>query len=112
MPPVSKALGPDYVASDALALGDDESIAHRVEAEMTRLLYLSAGFGLFSNFVLGLVLVTGTFPYHPIAKHGLWLGSLLLVSPGRLGINLAFKQAEPSIPINTAAGGRCFSSER
>ena len=97
MPPVSKALDPDFVASDALAPGDDESIAHRVEAEMTRLLYRSAGFGLFSNFVLGLVLVAGTFPHHPMAKHGLWLGSLLLVSLGRLGINLAFKQAEPSI---------------
>ena len=62
---------------------------------MTRLLYRSAGFGLFSNFVLGLVLVAGSFPYHPLRRHLLWLGALFLVSAGRFGINLAFERSQP-----------------
>ena len=33
-----------------------QDIVLRVEAEMTRLLYRSAGFGLYSNFVLAMVL--------------------------------------------------------
>ncbi len=67
----------------------------KVEAEMTRLLYRSAGFGLFSNFVLGVVLVAGTFTVHPMTLHGPWLGALLLVSLGRLGLNMAFARANP-----------------
>ncbi len=62
---------------------------------MTRLLYRSAGFGLFSNFVLGLVLVAGTFAAYPLVLHGPWLGALLLVTLGRLGLNLAFTRANP-----------------
>src|SRR5262245_35314909 len=72
-------------------------IADKVEAEMTRLLYRSAGFGLFSNFILGVVLVAGTFPYHPASQHAIWLGALFLVSLGRLGINLAFQKANPPL---------------
>jgi signal transduction histidine kinase/ActR/RegA family two-component response regulator len=73
------------------------SIGEKVDGEMTRLLYRSAGFGLFSNFVLGIVLVAGTYPYHPASLHWVWLAALLLVSLGRLGINLAFKRANPPI---------------
>ena len=62
---------------------------------MTRLLYRSAGFGLFSNFVLGLVLVAGTFTAHPLSLHVPWLAALILVSLGRLGINLSFARAQP-----------------
>lgn len=41
------------------------SIEFRVEAEMTRMLYRAAGFGLFSNFVLAAVLVAGVWSYFP-----------------------------------------------
>ncbi len=78
------------------ALSGSPDIDRKVEAEMTRLLYRSAGFGLFSNFVLGLVLVAGTFTAHPMALHGPWLGALVLVSLGRLGLNLAFARANPA----------------
>ena len=64
---------------------------------MTRLLYRSAGFGLFSNFVLGLVLVAGSYPFHPLRRHVLWLGALFLVSAGRFGINLAFERSQPTV---------------
>ncbi len=73
------------------------SIDERVESEMTRLLYRSAGFGLFSNVVLAFVLVAGTFVYHPLSVHVLWLGALLLVSLGRLGLNLAFARTNPPL---------------
>ncbi len=62
---------------------------------MTRLLYRSAGFGRFPNFVLGLVLVAGTFTAHPLSLHVPWLAALILVSLGRLGINLSFARAQP-----------------
>jgi signal transduction histidine kinase len=75
----------------------DFSIDERVDAEMTRLLYRSAGFGLFSNAVLALVLVAGTIAYHPVTLHAPWLGALLLVSVGRFGLNVAFTRANPPI---------------
>jgi len=71
------------------------SIDQLVEAEMTRLIYRSAGFGLFSNVVLALLLVAGTLTVHPMSLHVPWLGAIVLVSLGRLGLNLAFKRASP-----------------
>ncbi len=62
---------------------------------MTRLLYRSAGFGLFSNFVLGVVLVAGTYTAHPPRLHATWLASLTLVTLGRWGICRAFVRASP-----------------
>ncbi|HEY1107173.1 MAG TPA: ATP-binding protein [Opitutaceae bacterium] len=73
----------------------DTSIDHRVEAEMTRLLYRAAGFGLFSNVVLGLVLVAGTYTTHPPRQHVIWLSSLLLLSAVRWRLNIAFARAQP-----------------
>jgi signal transduction histidine kinase len=78
-----------------LATEPTPQIRAKVEAEMTRLLYRSAGFGLFSNFALGLVLVAGSFPFHPLRRHLLRLGALFLVSAGRFGINLAFERSQP-----------------
>jgi len=72
------------------------SSQRKVDAEMTRLLYRSAGFGLFSNFVLALVLVAGTSTVHPLSLHVPWLGALLLVSLGRLGLNVAFARSRAS----------------
>jgi signal transduction histidine kinase len=66
------------------------SIEFRVEAEMTRLLYRSAGFGLFSNFVLAAVLVAGVWSYFPARIKLGWLGGVLAISLLRLVTNLAF----------------------
>lgn len=66
------------------------SIDFRVEAELTRLLYRSAGFGLFSNFVLALVLVAGMWSYFPASTTLGWLAVIMTVSFARLGTNLAF----------------------
>jgi two-component system, sensor histidine kinase len=72
-------------------------IDRRVEAEMTRLLYRSAGFGLFSNFVLALVLVVGTATIHPASLHVPWLGAIVIVSLARFGLNRAFTRRAPGL---------------
>jgi signal transduction histidine kinase/CheY-like chemotaxis protein len=65
-------------------------IALRVEAELTRLLYRSAGFGLYSNFVLAVVLAAGVWTYFPPRVTLTWLTVISLVSIGRLAMNRAF----------------------
>ncbi len=67
-----------------------EDIARRVEAEMTRLLYRSAGFGLFSNFALALVLTAGIWSYFPSRQTLGWLALMLVISGGRGLLNWAF----------------------
>ena len=57
---------------------------------MTRLLYRSAGFGLFSNFVLATVMTAGVWSYFPAAQCAWWLAAVVVVSCLRLGTNLAF----------------------
>jgi two-component system, sensor histidine kinase len=66
------------------------AIDQRVEAEMTRLLFRSAGFGLFSNFALALLLVAGTWDYFPPAVTLSWLAAMLTVSLVRLATNITF----------------------
>ena len=85
----------------------DAVIGQKVEAEMTRLLFRSSGFGLFSNFALALILVAGTSATHPTSLHVPWLGAIVLVSLGRLGINLAFARAQPP-PERLAHWRRAF----
>ena len=85
-------IGP-AMASTPLSTSDRATIDRKVEAEMTRLLYRQAGFGLFSNFVLALVLVAGTYSVHPFSLHGPWLLALVLVSLGRWGINVSFARS-------------------
>jgi two-component system, sensor histidine kinase len=80
--------------SEGLVAANPE-IGRKVEAEMTRLLYRSAAFGLFSNFILGLLLVVGTYPIHPPSLHGWWLAAILSVSIARLFLNRAFFRANP-----------------
>jgi two-component system, sensor histidine kinase len=82
-------------AAATAGLSSSPAIEAKVDAEMTRLLYRSAGFGLFSNFVLGVILVTGTLTAHPGTLHAPWLLSLVLVSLGRSGLNIAFERADP-----------------
>jgi signal transduction histidine kinase/CheY-like chemotaxis protein len=65
-------------------------IGFRVTAEMTRLLYRSAGFGLFSNLVLAAVLVAGIWTYFPAARTLGWLAAIGVVTLLRVGLNVAF----------------------
>jgi two-component system, sensor histidine kinase len=65
-------------------------IGLRVEAEMTRMLYRSAGFGLFSNFVLSAVLVAGIWTYFPRRLMLSWLAAIIGVSLIRWIFNLKF----------------------
>ena len=63
---------------------------------MTRILYRTAGFGLFSNFVLALVLVAGTWSYfRPQLTLG-WLALIFAVSLVRWLINRKFARAAPA----------------
>lgn len=73
------------------------TIDRKVESEMTRLLYRSAGFGLFSNFILALLLVAGTFQALPRRLHLVWLGTTLAISFGQWGLNLASAHARPPL---------------
>ncbi len=57
---------------------------------MTRLLYRSAGFGLYSNFVLAMVLVAGVWTYFPVRQTLGWLVVIFLVSFVRLVLNRSF----------------------
>ncbi|MFA5057073.1 MAG: response regulator, partial [Opitutaceae bacterium] len=56
----------------------------------TRLLYRSAGFGLFSNFVLAAVLAAGLWTYFPWTTLLVWLAAIGVVSLARLALNLIF----------------------
>ena len=77
---------PDRKPADAVR----EDIARRVEAEMTRLLYRSAGFGLFSNFVLAMVLVAGVWTYFPARLTLGWLAAIFMVTGLRVAMSWAF----------------------
>jgi signal transduction histidine kinase/CheY-like chemotaxis protein len=84
---------PASLARSALASPATEQ---QIEAELTRLLYRSAGFGLFSNFVLALILVGGTFSIYPRTLHLGWLGAITAVTLARWSLARAFLRAEPA----------------
>ena len=67
-----------------------QDIEFRVEAEMTRLLYRSAAFGLFSNFALAAVLVAGVWSYFPSWLTLGWLALISAITLGRLILNGTF----------------------
>jgi signal transduction histidine kinase/ActR/RegA family two-component response regulator len=71
-------------------------IDRKVEAEMTRLLYRTAGFGLFSNIALAFILVVGSLNSQPWAVHGKWLGAIVLVTLARVALGVAFVRIEPA----------------
>ena len=77
-------------SQNELAGSVDQEIENRVEAEMTRMLYRSAGFGLFSNFALAVILVAGMWTYFPSAVTLGWLAVVVAISMVRYGINLAY----------------------
>ncbi|HYC69668.1 MAG TPA: ATP-binding protein [Opitutaceae bacterium] len=72
------------------ALHEGPGIGRRVEAELTRMLYRSAGFGLFSNFVLAVVLVAGVWTYFPPALTLGWLAVVFVITTVRLVWNLRY----------------------
>lgn len=74
-------------------------IGQKVDAELTRLLYRSAGFGLFANFALALCLAAGSVRAFSATLSGFWLGAILLVSLARLAVNLAFARRQPSAEL-------------
>ena len=61
---------------------------------MTRLLYRSAGFGLFSNFVLAVVLVGGVWTYFPSRMSLGWLAAITVVTGARVALNRAFGRGD------------------
>lgn len=73
-----------------------DGIPRRVEDELTRLLYRSAGFGLFSNFVLAGILTLGVGPSFPWQQSLKWFGAIFLVSVARLALNIAFSRRNPA----------------
>ncbi|MSU48566.1 MAG: hypothetical protein EXS37_05635 [Opitutus sp.] len=81
---------------------ENATIDQKVEAEMTRLLYRSAGFGLFSNFILAAILVAGTFQVHALSLHVAWFGAIVLVTAGRVALNSAFTRANAPIERHLA----------
>jgi hypothetical protein len=59
---IFRVIMPEASSTHALELPASD-VESKVEAEMTRLLYRQAGFGLFSNLVLAFVLVAGVWSY-------------------------------------------------
>lgn len=70
-------------------------ISTRIEAELTRLLFRSAGFGLFSNFTLSGVFAYGVWGYFDGTIIGTWLAAVLIITAARMGLQIAFKQRAP-----------------
>jgi signal transduction histidine kinase/ActR/RegA family two-component response regulator len=74
----------------------DPAISKRVQDELTRLLYRSAGFGLFSNFILAAILALGVGQHFPPRLSLAWLGAIFLTSLGRVALNFAFSRRNPA----------------
>ncbi|MDP2138366.1 MAG: histidine kinase dimerization/phospho-acceptor domain-containing protein, partial [Candidatus Didemnitutus sp.] len=72
------------------------TIEFRVEGEMTRLLYRSVGFGLFSNFALALILVAGVWSYFPQSQTLSWLAVATLVTLLRAVSMVIFGRRAPA----------------
>lgn len=73
------------------------AISRKVDGEMTRLLYRTAGFGLFSNAILAIVLAAGLIGSLPLEDLGLWLGAVLAISGVRWILNLRYLHRQPSL---------------
>ena len=70
----------------------------RTEAELTRLLYRSAGFGLFSNFALSALFAYGIWDYFRPSQLITWLTIVIMATLGRVGLQFAYKKQNPSYP--------------
>ena len=72
----------------------DVRIENMIDAEMTRLLFRSVGFGLFSNFALAILLVLGSWPHVAKTVSLPWLGAtLVLVTIRWWHVRLFFRTA-------------------
>jgi signal transduction histidine kinase len=94
--------------SPPLAESSAVLIDAKVEAELTRLLYRSAGFGLFSNFALSIILVVGAGLGTSPTLRWSWLSAILLVSTARLVLHTAFARRpreDAALPAWRAAFG-------
>ena len=80
----------DTVAAHRPAGAVRHDIELRVTAEMTRMLYRSAGFGLFSNLALAMILVAGVWTYFPLERTLGWLLAITVVTLVRIGLTWAF----------------------
>jgi signal transduction histidine kinase/CheY-like chemotaxis protein len=74
---------------------EPEGVRQQVEAELTRILYRSAGFGLYSNLAVSLVLVVGLWSYFPARTHLIWFSSVVAVTLLRLALNYRFARLAP-----------------
>src|SRR5690606_14115389 len=74
---------------------DHDTIDQRVQAEMTRLPYRSAGFGLFSNAILAILLAAGVRSYFSAALTLGWLSAILIITAARIALNAAFFTQTP-----------------
>jgi two-component system, sensor histidine kinase len=94
------------------------SIEIRVQGELTRMLYRQAGFGLFSNFALAVILVVGLWSYFPHELTLGWLAVIGLVSVIRLVTNFVFSRQHREMPglarwrtlfnVEVAIAGACW----
>jgi signal transduction histidine kinase/CheY-like chemotaxis protein len=66
------------------------AVEGKAEGELTRLLYRSAGFGLFSNFVLSAILAAGVWKHFPTSVCGMWLAAIIGLSLARWQLNRIF----------------------
>lgn len=71
------------------------AIGSQVEAQMTRLLYRSAGFGLFSNFVLALILTLGLAETISWQAKGAWFATITVLSSLRIVLNWSYDREAP-----------------
>ncbi len=72
-------------------------LAARIDGELTRLLFRSAGFGLLSNFALSALFAWGIWDYFDHTLLLIWAGAFTLVTAGRVGIQIAHKRAAPTV---------------
>ncbi len=73
------------------------SIDRKVEAELTRIIYRAAGFGLFSNFALSILYTAGIWSYFPKALSICWLATILFLTAVRTALHFAFFRRPRSI---------------
>ncbi len=83
---------PETLRADA-----SSRIEEQIEAELTRLLYRSVGFGLFSNFALAVILVLGSWTYLDHTLPLVWLAVSLALVVGRWWSLQRFNRADPAV---------------
>lgn len=73
------------------------SIEQRVEAELVRIIYRAAGFGLFSNVALSILYAFGIWTYFPQGLSLSWLAWILFFTGVRIALHFAFFKRERTI---------------